>query len=85
MNAIQDDVAEERRLSGEINGQNQNLGFRGILAEYERLERNAVAELERLKPLRYNLQVEYALLKKRQNALDARIKELEGSSITSRQ
>ena len=73
-------VDEERKLTEQI-GNGKEKGLRADLAAVQLKERISHDEEEFLKPLLYNRQVEYSLLMKRQQALEARIKELQGLSL----
>jgi hypothetical protein len=75
-------VDEERKLTEQI-GDGREKGLRADLAAEQLKEKKAQDEAEFLRPLLYNRQVEYALLVKRQQALEARIKELQGASQAS--
>jgi hypothetical protein len=52
-------------------------GFRDLLAEEQQATEGAKAELEHLRPFRYNRVVELSLLQKRQDELKARVAQLE--------
>jgi hypothetical protein len=68
-------AAEE--LTVRINGiPSKQKGLRDLLSEEETARRNALDELEYVKPFRYNRQAEAELLYKRQMALEARVAEL---------
>jgi hypothetical protein len=73
-------VDEERKLTEQI-GDGKEKGLRADLAAVQRKEKISQDEEEFLKPLLYNRQAEYSLLMKRQQALEARIKELQGLSL----
>jgi hypothetical protein len=82
--AIQDQVdltnqalATAEDLTVRINGiPEKQKGLRDLLREEETAHRNALDELEYVKPFRYNRQAEAELLSKRQIALEARLDEL---------
>jgi hypothetical protein len=82
-----DYLARAEVLTLEINGTKAppQKGLRDLLAEVENNHRNALEELEYLKPFRYNREVESGLLLKRQTALKARIAELEKTSAAGAQ
>jgi hypothetical protein len=64
-------------LTVRINGlMGKQKGLRDLLWEEETAHRNALEELEHVKPFRYNRQAEAELLSKRQQALEARVDEL---------
>jgi hypothetical protein len=79
-------MKEEERLTTEINGdpKAKTKGLRDLLAEEVSAEKNLQGELEYLRPLRYNRQVEAALLLKRQLALKARLEELKNIGVAAR-
>ena len=78
-------MKEEGRLTLEINGEpGKTKGLRDLLAEEVAVEKNIQEELEYLRPLRYNRQVEAALLLKRQQALKSRLDELKSTGVASR-
>lgn len=77
--AVSDLAVREDELTKQIKG------LRGGLETEQKTEQKILAELERLIPMRYNYQAEFALLHKRQTSLLARIKELESANLTSRQ
>jgi hypothetical protein len=82
-------VNQEKELTVEINGdkgmgnQPGKKGFRDLLAEEQKAFEKAKAELEYLRPFRYNRMVELSLLQKRQQQLKARQKELEGQGVAA--
>jgi hypothetical protein len=65
-------------LTLEINGNKmeKTKGLRDLLDELELAQRNTLAELEYLLPLRYNRKAEAELLQKRQASLNGRVNEL---------
>jgi hypothetical protein len=79
-------MKEEERLTKEINGdpKEKTKGLRDLLAEEVSAEKNLQGELEYLRPLRYNRQIEAALLLKRQLALKARLEELKNIGVAAR-
>ena len=79
-------IQEEERLTKEINGdpKAKTKGLRDLLAEEVAVEKNLQGELEYLRPLRYNRQVEAALLLKRQLSLKARLDELKNLGVAAR-
>jgi hypothetical protein len=79
-------MQEEERLTREVNGDPQKKvkGLRDLQAEEISVENNLQGELEYLRPLRYNRQVEAALLLKRQQSLKARLDELKNTGVASR-
>ena len=67
----------EKILTIQINGiAGMQKGLRALIDEVEAAGRSALAELEYLRPFRYNRQAEGELLDKRQRALEARREEL---------
>jgi hypothetical protein len=77
-------VKKQQELTKEINGlPGKQKGWRDLLAEETVATHNALAELESLKPLRYNRQVESELLQKRQHSLQARLQELQSIGMAS--
>jgi hypothetical protein len=79
-------IAREKMLTLEINGNNgMPKGFRDLLAEEVMVEKDIQAELEYLRPLRYNRQVEAELLLKRQGSLKGRLRELEKIGVAVRE
>lgn len=92
MDDIDKAIKQEQDLTEEINGkktvqenkvQIQQRGLRDNLAEYQKIEKDALAELVHLRDVRYNLEAELAILQKRQKALTARINELKASAVTA--
>jgi len=78
-------MKEEGRLTLEMNGEaGKTKGLRDLLAEEVAVEKNLQEELEYLRPLRYNRQVESALLLKRQQSLKSRLDELKNVGVASR-
>ncbi len=78
-------MKEEGRLTLEINGEAGKVkGLRDLLAEEVVVEKNIQEELEYLRPLRYNRQVEAALLLNRQQSLQKRLDELKKIGVASR-
>jgi hypothetical protein len=78
-------MEEEKRLTLEINGKPGEIkGLRDLLAEEVAVEGNIQDELEYLRPLRYNRQVEAALLLNRQLSLKKRLDELKSIGVASR-
>jgi len=78
-------MKEEGRLTLEINGKaGDPKGLRDLLAEEIAVEKNIQDELEYLRPLRYNRQVEAALLLNRQLSLKKRLNELKNVGVASR-
>jgi len=79
-------MKEEERLTKEINGdpKGKMKGLRDLLAEEVGVEKNLQGELEYLRPLRYNRQVEAVLLLKRQMSLKARLEELKNIGVAAR-
>jgi hypothetical protein len=78
-------MKEEGRLTLEINGKPGEIkGLRDLLAEEVAVEKNIQEELEYLRPLRYNRQVEAALLLNRQLSLKKRLEELKNIGVASR-
>jgi hypothetical protein len=82
---VADLMKEEGRLTLEMNGEaGKTKGLRDLLAEEVAVEKNLQEELEYLRPLRYNRQVESALLLKRQQSLKSRLDELKNAGVASR-
>ncbi len=78
-------MEEEKRLTLEINGKPGDVkGLRDLLAEEVAVEKNIQDELEYLRPLRYNRQVEAALLLHRQLSLKKRLDELKNIGVAVR-
>jgi hypothetical protein len=78
-------MKEEGRLTLEINGESGKVkGLRDLWAEEVAVEKNIQEELEYLRPLRYNRQVEAALLLNRQLSLQKRLDELKKIGVASR-
>ena len=91
MARLDDAIKLEKKWTVEINGEESKegkkedkKGYRDLLAEVVAVEQNIQAELEYLRPLRYNSQVEAELLQKRQESLKARLRELEHSGVAVR-
>ena len=86
MTDVANHINEEERLTKEINGdpKAKTKGLRDLLAEEIAVEKNLQGELEYLRPLRYNRQVEAALLLKRQLSLKARLDELKNLGVAAR-
>jgi hypothetical protein len=86
MKNVENHIKEEERLTKEINGdpKAKTKGLRALLAEEVAVEKNLQGELEYLRPLRYNRQVEAALLLKRQLSLKARLDELKNLGVAAR-
>jgi hypothetical protein len=83
-NAIKQEKERTVEIDGE-EGKDGKKGYRFLLAEQVQVEKEIQAELEYLRPLRYNRQVEAELLLQRQQALKARIKELEKIGVAVRE
>ena len=79
-----DKVLDAERLLTEQIGNGNDKGLRAQLAAIQLAEKNSLDEQEFIKPLLYNREVEGQLLAKRGRALEARLKELEGVSVTRR-
>jgi hypothetical protein len=78
-------VKQQQELTQEINGTTgRQKGLRDLLAEETQAKQKAVEELESLRPLRYNRQVESELLQKRQHSLQARLEELKNVGMAFR-
>ena len=78
-------MKEEGRLTLEMNGEaGKTKGLRDLLAEEVAAEKNLQEELEYLRPLRYNRQVEAALLLHRQLSLKKRLDELKNIGVAVR-
>jgi hypothetical protein len=78
-------VDEEKRLTTEINGvAGTQKGVRDLLAEENAARKNNLQELEFLRPLRYNRQVEAEILQRRQNALRTRLGEAQALGMAVR-
>jgi hypothetical protein len=76
-NTIESLAHQQEQLTIELNGiPGRQKGLRDLLAEEKSTRENALAELQHLKPLRYNSEVESELLHKRQESLLARLNEL---------
>jgi len=86
MRDVANHMKEEERLTKEVNGdpKEKTKGLRDLLAEEVAVEKNLQEELEYLRPLRYNRQVESALLLKRQGALKSRLDEMKNVGVASR-
>ena len=86
MKDVANHMKEEERLTKEINGdpKEKTKGLRDLLAEEVAVEKNLQGELEYLRPLRYNRQVEAALLLKRQLSLKTRLDELKNLGVAAR-
>lgn len=79
-------IATQRQLTARINGERGGpRGLRTLLGEEQRVQENARAETEGLKPERVNLQVEARLLEKRQRSLAARLEELRQAGLAAGQ
>lgn len=83
------DLKAAEELTIQINGIREgNLvkqkGLRDLLAEEELARRNALAEIEYVRPFRFNRQAEGELLQKRQASLGQRLEELKKVSTASR-
>jgi hypothetical protein len=79
-------VKQQQELTQEINGiTGRQKGLRDLLAEEAQAKQKAVEELDSLRPLRYNRQVESELLQKRQHSLQARLEELKNVGMAFRQ
>jgi hypothetical protein len=76
--AIKGVIARQEEQTLEINGiAGKQKGLRDLVAEEDRTRKNALAEMEVLRPLRYNREVESELLATRQGVLEARLRELQ--------
>ena len=86
MKKVANHMKEEERLTKEVNGdpKEKTKGLRDLLAEEVAVEKNLQGELEYLRPLRYNRQVEAALLLKRQLSLKTRLDELKNLGVAAR-
>jgi hypothetical protein len=83
--ALRDVIRQEEERTLEINGvAGKQKGLRDLLTEVIGARQNALAELERLRPLRYNREVEAEILADRQHVLQARLQELKNVGLTSR-
>jgi len=79
-------VKQQQDLTQEINGvAGRQKGLRDLLAEEIQAREKAHEELESVRPLRYNRQVESELLQKRQQSLKARLQELKNIGMAFRQ
>jgi DNA repair ATPase RecN len=79
-------VKQQQDLTQEINGvAGRQKGLRDLLAEEIQAREKAHEELESVRPLRYNRQVESELLQKRQQSLQARLQELKNIGMAFRQ
>ena len=79
-------VKQQQDLTQEINGiPGRQKGLRDLLAEEIQAREKAHEELESVRPLRYNRQVESELLQKRQQSLQARLQELKNIGMAFRQ
>src|SRR5437588_6403829 len=67
---------------GKQPGAGQPAGLRFQWASWQLAEKRSINEQEFVKPLLYNRMVELEILKKRHNALEARLKEVEGAAVT---
>jgi hypothetical protein len=80
--ATQKVIQEEQKLTEEINGVGGGQkGLRDLVNEEMVAKENAVKELEYLRPLRYNFQVESMLLDKRGRSLQGRLDELRSAGM----
>jgi hypothetical protein len=86
MRAIEELVRKEQDRTIELNGlAAQQKGLRALLDEERKVKNQAALELQHLKPLRYNSEVELEILEKRGQSLSARINELRRLGMASRQ
>ena len=69
---------------GKQPGAGQPAGLRFQWASWQLAEKRSINEQEFVKPLLYNRMVELEILKKRHNALEARLKEVEGAAVTQK-
>jgi hypothetical protein len=77
-------VAEEKRLTEELNGDGKQIkGLRTQVAEQQEERQNSLLEQEYLRPLLYNRLVESQLVLKRQRALESRLRELKEAPATT--
>lgn len=80
-------INQQKELTQIINGEEgKPRGLRALIHEEELTQRSSAEELEHLRPLRINRQVERALLEKRQRSLTARLEELKhgaGTPVTA--
>src|SRR5262249_32838250 len=65
-NAIKQEKERTVEIDGEDSKESKKKGYRDLLAEQVQVEKQIQAELEYLRPLRYNRQVEAELLLQRQ-------------------
>jgi hypothetical protein len=85
MAAVEELIRKQENQTIEINGvPGKQKGLRDLLGEETATIRNTLAELEYLKPLRYNYQADLDLLQKRQLALRTRIQEIKGPGMAFR-
>jgi hypothetical protein len=80
MATVADLIKQEADRTVEINGvPGKQKGLRDLLAEETQVQQNALAELNSLRGMRYNRQVEADLLHNRRLSLQARLEELKTS------
>jgi len=77
-------VEEQKKLTVELNGDGTQKGLRGELANRLAAQQKSLERQEYLMPLLYNRQAELEILSKRKQGLEARLRELQASSVARR-
>jgi cell division protein FtsB len=77
-------VEEEKKLTIQLNGDGAQKGLRGDLANALAAQQKSLERQEYLMPLLYNRQAELEVLTKRKEGLEARLRELQASSVARR-
>ncbi|CAN5180026.1 hypothetical protein BH10PLA2_BH10PLA2_22170 [soil metagenome] len=77
-------VEEQKKLSIELYGEGMKRGLRGDLADRLAADQKSLDRHEYLMPLLYNRQAELQILTRRHEGLEARLKELQGTNLSTR-
>ncbi len=76
-------IEEQKRLSVQIQGEGAQKGLQGDLNDRLAAEQKSIARQEYLMPLLYNRQAELQVLTHRREGLEARLKELQGTNLST--
>jgi hypothetical protein len=83
-NKVAQEIRELTKKIGHGGDAKQGGGLRGDLAQQQLAEKRSLNEQEFLEPLLYNRLAELAILGKRHTSLEARLKEVETSTVTQK-
>jgi hypothetical protein len=76
-------IEEQKKLSVQLQGEGAQKGLRGELNDRLAAEQKSIARQEYLMPLLYNRQAELQVLTHRREGLEARLKELQGTNLST--